>query len=120
MSRTAKEVAVYLGATVVGDGTVAVRGVAGPEKAGPEDLVYLDAPKNRERVIRSAARCVVVKRGTAIADKTTIEVENPKLAFAKAAAFLADKSTAKPAIHPTAIVAKSARLAADVNLGRMW
>jgi UDP-3-O-[3-hydroxymyristoyl] glucosamine N-acyltransferase len=117
MSRTAKEVAVYVGATVEGDGDIVIRGVAGPEKAGPEDLIYLDAPKNRERVMQSVARCVMAKRGAAIQGKTTIEVENPKLAFAKAAAFLGAKASAKSAVHPTAIVAQSAKLAPNVCLG---
>jgi len=117
MSRTAKEVAVYLRATVKGDGEIFVRGVAGPEKAGAEDLIYLDAPRNRERVMRSAARCVVAKPGTAIAGKTTIEAEDPKLAFAKAAAFLFEKSEAKPTVHATAIVAASAKLGANVSVG---
>ena len=45
MTRTAAELAEYLGAKLQGEGSLALTGVAGPENATATDLIYLDAPK---------------------------------------------------------------------------
>ncbi len=50
------------------------------------------------------------------AGKTLLMAEKPKLAFVKAAAWLAAPEPAK-GIHPTAVVAKSARIGAQVTVG---
>jgi UDP-3-O-[3-hydroxymyristoyl] glucosamine N-acyltransferase len=117
MTRTAGELATYLGAKLEGDPHAEVSGVAGPARARAEDLIYLDSPKHRERVASSAARCVVAPPGVRLAGKTILESDDPKFAFAKAAEWLLPKPVAQAAIHPTAIVAPSAKLAADVSVG---
>src|SRR5579884_3381940 len=88
MNRTAADLAAYLGATISGDPRASLSGVAGPEKARPEDLIYLDSSKNRERAANSAARVVLAHPSVRLNAKTIIEVAQPKLAFAKAAAWL--------------------------------
>lgn len=117
MKQTAGELAAYLGATVEGDVGAVISGVAGPEKARAEDLIYLDAPKNQKRAAASASRCVLARPKVRMEGKTIIEVEQPKLAFAKAAMWLSAAPAARSEIHSTAIVAKSARVGANVTLG---
>lgn len=117
MKHTAGELTAYLGASLQGDSGVVVAGVASPEKASAEDLIYLDAPKNRERVASSAARCVLARPGVRLVGKTILEVEQPKLAFAKAAAWLTPQPSPKMEIHPAAIVPKTARLGPNVTIG---
>jgi UDP-3-O-[3-hydroxymyristoyl] glucosamine N-acyltransferase len=114
--RTAKALAQYLSCAIEGDAAVHLRGVAGPERAGEEDLVYLDSPRHLERVLRSAARCVITAPGLPVAGKTLLLAEQPKLAFARAAAWLAPPAFA-PAVHPTAVIAKSARIGAGAAVG---
>jgi UDP-3-O-[3-hydroxymyristoyl] glucosamine N-acyltransferase len=41
MMQTAKSLAEAVGAQLEGDGSVELRGVAAPERAGPHDLIYL-------------------------------------------------------------------------------
>jgi len=117
MIRTAQELAEYLGAKLEGDPRTRVSGVASPEGAGPEDLVYLDAPRFSDRVAASAARCVVVGAGVRIAGKTLLEAADPKLAFAQAAAWILTKPAALAAIHPTAVISPRAKLAPDCSIG---
>ena len=117
MIRTAQELAEYLGAKLEGNPLTRVSGVAGPEGAGPEDLVYLDAPRFSDRAAASAARCVVVGVGVQIAGKTLLEAADPKLAFAKAAAWILAKPAPPAAIHPTAVISPSAKLAPDCSIG---
>jgi UDP-3-O-[3-hydroxymyristoyl] glucosamine N-acyltransferase len=117
MAHTAGELAQFLKAKIQGDAEARITGLANPESAGAEDLIYVDAPKHADRAARSAARCVIVPAGTTLAGKTLLEVANPKLAFAKAAAWLLPEPTLRPEIHPTAIVADTARLAPNIRVG---
>ena len=117
MKHTVKELAEYLGAVVEGDARAVISGVAGPERAGESDLIYADSPKNDERASNSAAHCVLARPGALLPGKTIVRVEQPKLAFAKAAGWLSDKTRPRAEIHPTAIVAASAELAAEISVG---
>lgn len=117
MKRTAGELAEYLGAAIEGDARTVIAGVAGPERGRATDVIYADSPRNEERAANSAARCVLCRPGVRLRDKTILAVQQPRLAFAKAAAWLADKPQVKAEIHATAIVAGSAKLSADVAVG---
>jgi len=117
MTFTAAEIATRIGAQLAGDGSATLAGLAAPESAGPQDLIYLDSPKYCERVQASAARCVVTSEQNKIAGKTLLLVANPKLAFAKAAPFLAPAPAPVPGVHPTALVDATATLAAGVSVG---
>ena len=117
MKHTAAELAKYLGAKLYGDGDQPVTGVAGPENATATDVVYLDAPKFAARVEKSAARCVLVAPNARFANKTVLEIADPKFAFAKAAAWLSPRPAPKSEIHATAIVSPLARIAENVSIG---
>src|ERR1700739_3183001 len=117
MTRTAAELTEYLGATLQGDVSRAITGVAGPESAAATDLIYLDAPKFAQRIEKSAAVCVLAPANTRAAGKTILEVADPKFAFSKAAAWLTPGAAPKSAIHPTAIVSLTAKLAKNVSIG---
>jgi len=102
---------------LTGDPNAKITGVASPERARPEDLIYVDSPKHADRAGKSAARCAVAGQGTQLPGKTVIEVKNAKLAFAKAATLLLAKPQASAAIHATAIVPASTRVAPGVSVG---
>ncbi|MFY9803038.1 MAG: UDP-3-O-(3-hydroxymyristoyl)glucosamine N-acyltransferase [Candidatus Acidiferrales bacterium] len=117
MTHTAADLAKYLGAKIHGDPLAQIAGVASPESAGADDLIYVDSPRHADRAARSTALCVIVPADTSLAGKTLLEVQNPKLAFAKAAAWLLPRPALRPEIHPTAIVAATARLAPNIRVG---
>jgi UDP-3-O-[3-hydroxymyristoyl] glucosamine N-acyltransferase len=117
MTRTARELADYLGAKLEGDPLTPISGVSGPESAKASDLIYLDSPRHQSRAINSAAKCVLANPGTRLDGKTILEVSNPKFAFAKAAPWLVPESSAHPTIHPTVIIAPDAKIAARVSIG---
>jgi UDP-3-O-[3-hydroxymyristoyl] glucosamine N-acyltransferase len=117
MSKTARELAEDIGARMEGDGAVELRGVAAPERAGPHDLIYVEAAKNVARAAASAALCVIATDGVTITGKTVLRHAHPKVAFAKAAARLLERTPIASGIHPTAIVAPLARIAAGVSVG---
>ena len=117
MVLTAAQLAEFLGAQLLGDAQLAVSGIAMPESAGPRDLIYLESPRYLARAENSAALCVLAPMGLSLTGKTTLAVENPKLAFAKAAAHLLPNPSPPAGIHATAIVAPSAQLAPNIFVG---
>lgn len=117
MIRTAGEIARYVGAELEGDAGLPVSGVASPESAAAQELIYLDSPRHLERGQRSRAGCVILAREMRLSGKTLLRATNPKLAFAKAAAWLVPALRAVQGIHSTAIVSPSASLATDVAVG---
>jgi UDP-3-O-[3-hydroxymyristoyl] glucosamine N-acyltransferase len=117
MSRTAGELATYLDAAIEGDSHMLISGVASPERATAQDVIYLDSPRNQDRAQKSAALCVFAKPGALLEGKTILTTAQPKFAFAKAAAWLLSKVPAKTGIHPTAIVGADCKLGANVTLG---
>jgi UDP-3-O-[3-hydroxymyristoyl] glucosamine N-acyltransferase len=117
MSRTARELAQYLGVELEGNASVEIAGVSHPEGASEADLIYVDSLRHLERAVASRARCVIVAPGLRLAGKTLLRAAQPKLAFAKAAAWLLPAPARARGAHPTAIIAKSARLGADVAVG---
>jgi UDP-3-O-[3-hydroxymyristoyl] glucosamine N-acyltransferase len=117
MKRTASELAELVGARVEGDASVEIAGVAAPERAGAGDLIYVEAAKFAGRARSSAALCVIAADGIALEGKTVLRSAAPKLAFAKAAALLLGRAPIASGIHPTAVIAPLARVAATAGIG---
>jgi UDP-3-O-[3-hydroxymyristoyl] glucosamine N-acyltransferase len=117
MKKTAEELAAAVGATVEGNGDLELSAVASPERAGPRDLIYADSAKNVPRAQASAAICVIAALDVELLSKTILRTATPKLAFAKAAALLMDRTPLATGVHPTAIIAALAQIARNVSIG---
>jgi UDP-3-O-[3-hydroxymyristoyl] glucosamine N-acyltransferase len=117
MALTANELAAFLGAKLVGDNNSTVSGVALPESAKPEDLIYVESARHQRRAEHSAAQCVLAPEGLLLKNKTTLVVDNPKLAFAKASTRLQPNFSPPPGIHASAVVASSTLLKPNVFIG---
>ncbi len=117
MMRTARDLAEFLGAQLEGDPDRPVRGLAAPEQAGPDDLIYCESARHVERAEASRAGTALVPPGVALTGKTVLQVPKPKLAFARAATLIVEPEPLARGIHPTAVIAPSARLAPKVAIG---
>ncbi len=117
MTKTASELAQFLGCALEGNATAAISGVAAPESASGSDLIYVESGKQLGKAATSSAGCVVLPPGLELAGKTLLRSANPKLAFARAAAWLLPPSPIAIGIHPTAVIAPSAQLAPGVAVG---
>lgn len=111
------EIAQILGGRAQGDAAREIRGIAGLEAAGPEELSFAEGPRALERAARSKAGCILVLEGASLAGRTTIAVANPKWAFIRATEALRPSRPPAPEIHPTAVIHSEARLARDVSVG---
>ncbi|MGB8591806.1 MAG: UDP-3-O-(3-hydroxymyristoyl)glucosamine N-acyltransferase [Candidatus Acidiferrales bacterium] len=117
MARTAAELASYLHAEIEGESKAPILSLSNPENATPEDLIYVENETFRERAQASRSRCVLAPPGIPISDKAVIRVAAPKLAFAKAAAWLLRARRAPVGVHPAALVSTAARIAKDASIG---
>jgi UDP-3-O-[3-hydroxymyristoyl] glucosamine N-acyltransferase len=118
---TVAELAALVGGRVMGgDGEVLIERVASLESAGAGACSFVEEEKFFETAKACRASCLFVPEGTCEAGEfaaTLVEVARPKLAFALVAAVLHPQRRRAGAIHATAIVAESARIAEDVFIG---
>jgi UDP-3-O-[3-hydroxymyristoyl] glucosamine N-acyltransferase len=115
MKRTAQELADYVGGQLRGDGLVVLESVASLKNAGPSDLSYAEE-KFKDELGKSSAGCVIAPSGE-WPSKTVIIARNPKLAFARAAAWLLTDLVDDVGIHPSATVAPDAQIGDRVRIG---
>jgi UDP-3-O-[3-hydroxymyristoyl] glucosamine N-acyltransferase len=115
MKRTAQEVADFVGGQLQGDGPAVIDSVASLRNAGRNDLSYAE-DKLKHEVENSRAGCIIVQSGD-WPSKTIIIALNPKLAFARAAAWLLADHGDDAGIHPSATVAPDAKIADRVKVG---
>ena len=108
MKRTAQEIAAHVGGELRGDGLAVLDSVASLKNAGPSDLSYAEE-KFQSGVATSRAGCVIVRTGD-FPSQTVIIARNPKLAFARAAAWLLEDPADEAGIHPSATVAPDATI----------
>src|SRR5215472_9051876 len=117
MRRTARELADAIDATLEGDGTLEISGVAAPERAASRDLIYVDSAKHMERAAASPALCVIAPEVLRLPGKTVLRSAHAKFAFSKAATLILDRAPIASGIHPTAVVAPLARVAGSASIG---
>ncbi len=117
MKITVRELAERLGCPFEGDGSVEIGGVASIEGAGPGDLVYAERPKFAAKLGSSAAAAAILPPGDPRPGIPIIRAANPQLAFARATALFFQPYRPEPGIHPTAVIAPSAKVGANAAIG---
>ncbi len=115
MKRTAGELAEFLGGRLEGSPRESIENVADLDRSVEGDLSYAE-PRYADRVPASQASCVLVSEGE-FPTKTTIRVENPKVAFVRAAAWLLPPVRARKGVHATAVIGEDVKLADGVTVG---
>lgn len=114
---TLGELASRLGASLEGDGAAEILRVAGIEAAGPGDLTFVANAKYAGRLAGTRATAVILDRTTSAAGPAILRVDDPYLAFAKAAQALAPPDPATPGVHPTAVVDADATIEDGASVG---
>jgi len=114
---TVGEIARLVGGKVDGEESREIQGVAGLETANPHELAFAEGERAVAVAAASRAGCVLVAEGVTIAERTTIAVARPKLAFVRAAEALLQPPTPSRGIHPTALVDAEAQVAPDALVG---
>ncbi len=118
---TLARLAEHLGAVLSGgDPELTVSRLAGLADAGPGDLTFLANPAYRHLLAASKAGAAIVGKDVSDAPVPILKVDNPDLAFAKAAVLVAPPPPPPaPGIHPSAVISPEARLGKDVSVGAL-
>ncbi len=115
---TAQQIAEAVGGRVVGNEAAEVKYLRSVESADNGSLVFVDDPQWLPTALASRASVLVAGEFAAQdpKDKTIIVHEQPKLAFARAAALLHPVEKNRAGVHSTAILDSSVHLATGVSV----
>ena len=113
--KTAREIATFVGGALHGDPSVRVETVGSLERAGDAALSYAET-QYLDRIPSSRAACLLIPPGE-VPDRTVIVVNEPRVAFAKVAHWLAPPVRPFEGVHPTAVVAESATIEPNAAIG---
>jgi UDP-3-O-[3-hydroxymyristoyl] glucosamine N-acyltransferase len=114
--RTA-DLAALLGCELHGDGTVEVTRCAPIESAGPGDLTFVANPRYLRFLDGCRAAAVILAPDAPATPLPSLRTPEPYLAFARAVEHFHVPLAWPAGIHPTAQLAASAQVAADVSIG---
>ena len=116
-----RELAVMLNAEVEGNAECEIRRVAKIEEAGEGDISFVANPKYAKHTETTRASALIVGKdlkAEARALLSLLRVQDPYLSFLKVLVhFNPPADPLAPGVHPTAVIAKSATLAANVRVG---
>jgi len=116
MKKKLRELAEWVGGTIVGDGEVEISGVAALEEAKAGEITFIANPKYLPKLDETHASAVIVSMKVMQAKKTLLCVNNPYLAFAKILSLFSYKPYQSKGIDPNAWASPSARLGKGLTI----
>lgn len=122
MSLDLQQLAAALQLEFDGVADLQITGVASPVSAQPGELCFIQHKKYLADITGSHCSAVILPKslGREVSDKALLYSDNPQFHFLRAIAVLGlDPEPECSGIHPSAQVATSARLGADVSVGAM-
>jgi UDP-3-O-[3-hydroxymyristoyl] glucosamine N-acyltransferase len=111
------ELAAKLGATLDGPGDLEIRWVNTLDEAGPDELTFLSNPKYRHMLARTRAGAVILAPDEDSHGRPALRSENPYLTFAKALEIFTPATRPAEGIHPTVVIAPTAKLGRRPSIG---
>jgi UDP-3-O-[3-hydroxymyristoyl] glucosamine N-acyltransferase len=112
-----KEIAARLKCEMDGDANVEIIGVAGIEDAQPGQLTFLSNRRYRADASKTRASAIIVNRKEEGIPLPMLRADDPYLAFAYAIELFYQPPRYEPGIHPTAVIATSAKVPPDAHVG---
>jgi UDP-3-O-[3-hydroxymyristoyl] glucosamine N-acyltransferase len=112
------EIATALGAVLEnGDPEADITGVAGIEEATAEEITFIANPKYMAAAGKTAAGAIIVSEDFAAGSCAVLRSKNPYLCFAKAVDLFYQPPRYVPGVHPTAVLAPTAKIGANAHIG---
>jgi UDP-3-O-[3-hydroxymyristoyl] glucosamine N-acyltransferase len=105
------------GLQLVGNGDLTIDGVGTLATAGPSQVTFLANPSYRKHLPTTRAGAVILKQEDSESCPTNCLVaEDPYLAYARMASLFDKSPTRKTGVHPTAVIAGSAKIGSGVSI----
>lgn len=116
MKKQLKELAAWVGGTVVGDEEVEISGVASIEEAQPGQITFIGNPKFLPRLSETNASAIIVSPEITHSSKSLLCVTNPSLAFTKILTLFSQKTYQPKGIDSNAWVSLTAVLGNELTV----
>ena len=113
---TLQKLAEHVGGRVAGDSQIEIRGIQPFESAGPGDLTLAGKKRYQENLGQTRASAVIVLPGVVSDEKPLLQVERPKVAFARLLSLFHPRPAAAQGISPLAHISESAKVSEDVTI----
>ena len=94
-----------------------ITGVATLEEAGATELTFLSNPRYTPAAATTRAAAIIVTPEFPASGRPLLRSRNPQLAYAKALELFYTPPPYPAGIHPTAVIAASARIGANASIG---
>jgi UDP-3-O-[3-hydroxymyristoyl] glucosamine N-acyltransferase len=115
---TLGQIVARLGGRVAGDANTVVRQVASLESADERHISFFTGTRHRSELAATRASAVIVgPDGEGETTRPRIVADNPYLYFARVSQLFNPVPAQPAGVHPSAVVAKSAKLGARVSIG---
>jgi UDP-3-O-[3-hydroxymyristoyl] glucosamine N-acyltransferase len=111
-TRSLGELARLVGGELAGDPAIPIRGLASLERAAPGDLSFVTGPKHLGAAERSGASAFLAPPGLELPGRAVVRVGHPLAAVARLLRVFHPEPVPPAGVHPTAVVAESALIAA--------
>jgi UDP-3-O-[3-hydroxymyristoyl] glucosamine N-acyltransferase len=112
------EIASLLDATLEnGDPEIEITGVAGIEEASTGQVTFVANPKYAPAAKTTSASAVIVSEDFPAVATGMLRCKNPYLTFARAIDLFYQPPQYGPGVHPTAVIAPTAKLGANAHIG---
>src|SRR5271165_3707396 len=112
------EIATALNVTLEdGDPTTEITGVAGIEEAAAGQITFVANPKYAAAAKTTAAAAIIVAEDFPAVATALLRSKNPYLTFARAIDLFYQAPRYAPGIHPTAVIAATAKIGANPHIG---
>lgn len=115
-SATLKEIALLLGAKLVGNPDELISGMEGIMEAKQGDITFLANPKYKDQLPQCQASAVIVGLDVDVPGLNLLQVENPRFAFARLMGFAFPPKKEKGVVDTNAFVSPTAKIGSNVTI----
>jgi len=116
LGKKVSEIAEFLRAEVVGDGSTDIRNIKGLDEAVEGDLTFLANPKYRKRLETTRASAILLAPGSKAPAKTLIVVPDPYTALARLLAWFYPPEETVSGISNRAVIEEGAAVAPEATV----
>lgn len=114
--RRLKDLAELVGGTVIGDHDIMITGVGSAGDAMAGTITFAETEELHKKAEDSAAAAVLVPHTVMVSQKSLIQVDNPRLAYAQIAHEFMPHPLITGQVHPTSILDFTAEIAEEVSI----